>query len=91
VNRVRAVAPGIIRNTLSQAINSVDADEAGETVRWLTEDIVESLKPVASEVLPPLIRGIADLLRPDPASGSREIGEALAYLKSAINSKEAVI
>lgn len=91
VNRVRAVTPGVIRNTLSQAINSVDADEAGETVRWLTEDIVESLKPVASEVLPPLIRGIADLLRPDPTGGSREIEEALAYFKSAVNGKEAVL
>ena len=91
VNRVRVVTPGVIRNTLSQAINSVDADEVGETARWLTEDIVESLKPVASEVLPPLIRGIADLLKPDPSGGSREIDEALAYLKSVINSKEAVI
>jgi hypothetical protein len=91
VNRVRAVTPGVIRNTLSQAVNSVDADEVGETARWLTEDIVESLKPVASEVLPPLIRGIADLLRPDPSGGSGEIQEALAYLKSAINGKEAVI
>ncbi|PKN53726.1 MAG: hypothetical protein CVU55_00965 [Deltaproteobacteria bacterium HGW-Deltaproteobacteria-13] len=91
VNRVRAVTPGVIRNTLSQAVNSLDAQEVGETARWLTGDIVESLKPVASEVLPPLIRGIADLLRPDPAGGSREINEALAYLKSAINSKEAVL
>lgn len=91
VNRVRAVTPGVIRNTLSQAVNSLDAEEVGETARWLTEDIVESLKPVAHEVLPPLIRGIADLLRPDPAGGSGEIQEALAYLKSAINSKEAVL
>ena len=91
LNRVRAVTPGIIRNTLSQAINSVDANEVGETVRWFTEDVVESLKPVASEVLPPLIRGIADLLRPDAAGVSVEIEEALAYLKSAINSKEAVV
>lgn len=91
LNRVRAVTPGVIRNTLSQAINSVDADEVGETVRWLTEDIVESLKPVASEVLPPLIRGIADLLKPDPSGGSVEIAEALAYLKSAVNGREAVV
>jgi len=91
LNRVRAVTPRIIRNILSQTINSVDANEVGETVRWLTDDVVESLKPMASEVLPPLIRGIADLLRPDPAGGSREIEEALAYLRSAINSKEAVI
>ena len=91
LNRVRSATPGIIRNTLSQAINSIDANEVGETVRWFTEDVVESLKPVASEVLPPLIRGIADLLRPDPSGGSREIEEALAYFKSAINSKEAVV
>ena len=91
MNRVRAVTPGVIRNTLSQAINSVDANEVGETVRWFTEDVVESIKPVASEVLPPLISGIADLLRPDSAGVSVEIEEALAYLKSAINSKEAVV
>ncbi|MGB5218908.1 MAG: hypothetical protein WBN66_11495 [Smithella sp.] len=91
VNRVRAVTPGVIRNTLSQAVNSLDADEAGETVRWLTGDIVASLKPVASEVLPPLIRGIADLLRPDPTGSSKEMEEALAYFKSAVNGKEAVI
>ena len=91
LNRVRSASPGIIRNTLSQAINSVDANEVGETVRWFTEDVVESLKPVTSEVLPPLIRGIADLLRPAPAGTSKEIEEALAYLKSAINSKEAVV
>ena len=91
LNRVRANNPGIIRNTLSQTINSFDAVEVGETVQWFTEDVVESLRPVASEVLPPLIRGIADLLRPDPAGTSKEIEEALAYLKSAINSKEAVV
>ncbi len=91
VNRVRAVTPGVIRNTLSQTINAMDADEAGETVRWLTEDIVESLKPVASEVLPPLIRGLADLLRPDPNNGSKEIQEALAYFNNAIDGKEAPV
>ncbi len=91
VNRVRAVTPGVIRNTLSQTINAMDAEEAGETVRWLTEDVVESLKPVASEVLPPIIRGIADLLRTDSVDGSGEIQEALAYLRSAINGKEAVV
>jgi hypothetical protein len=91
LNRVHSASPGIIRNTLSQTINSMDAKEVGETVQWFTEDIVKSLKPVASEVLPPLIRGIADLLRPDLSGGSKEIEEALSYLKSAINSKEAVV
>ena len=91
VNRVRAVTPGVIRNTLSQAVNSLDAEEVGETARWLTEDIVESLKPVACEVLPPLIRGLADILRPNSSGVPAEIEEALTYLKNAINSKEAAV
>jgi hypothetical protein len=91
VNRVRSITSGVIRNTLSQAVNAIDAEEAGETVRWFTEDVVASLKPVASEVLPPIIRGIADLLRPDPNNGSEEMREALNYLRSAINGKEAVV
>jgi len=89
LNRVRATTPGIIRNTLSQTINSVDAVEVGETVQWFTEDVVESLKPVATEVLPPLIRGLADLLRPNSSGIPAEIADALEYLKNAINSKEA--
>lgn len=91
LNRVRATTPGIIRNTLSQTINSVDAVEVGETVQWFTEDVVESLKPVATEVLPPLIRGLADLLRPNSSGIPTEIADALEYLKNAINSKETAV
>jgi hypothetical protein len=91
VNRVRSINPGVIRNTLSQTIGSLDAFEVGETVRWLAEDIVESLKPVASEILPPVIRGIADLLRPEPSGDSSEIREAIDYFKNSLNRKEAVI
>lgn len=91
VNSVRAITPGVIRNTLSQAVNAIDADEVCETVQWFTEDVVESLKPVANEILPPIIRGIADLLRPDPNNPSGEMQEALAYLKDAINGKEAAL
>jgi hypothetical protein len=89
LNRVQGVHPGLIRDTLSQAINSFDAYELGDTVQWLTADVVESLKPVASEILPPVIRGIADLIRHDSAGGSDEIHDALDYLKSALNSRGA--
>jgi len=91
LNRVRATTPGIIRNTLSQTINSIDAVEVGETVQWFTHDVVESLKPVATEVLPPLIRGLADLLRPNSSGIPAEIADALDYLKNATNSKEAAV
>jgi hypothetical protein len=90
LNRVHDIHPGLIRNILSQTINSLDAFEVGDTVKWFTADVVESIKPVASEVLPPVIRGIADLIRHNPAGGSGEINEALDYLRSALNSREAV-
>ncbi|MCU0847513.1 MAG: hypothetical protein MUD12_06460 [Spirochaetes bacterium] len=91
LNRVHEVHPGLILNTLSQTINSLDPYEVGESVRWFTTDVVESVKPVASEILPPVIRGIADLIRHDPAGGSEEIQDALDYLKSALNSREAKV
>jgi hypothetical protein len=89
LNRVQGVHPGLIRDTLSQTINSFDAYELANTVQWLTADVVESLKPVASEILPPVIRGIADLIRHDSAGGSDEIHDALDYLKSALSSRGA--
>ncbi|HPA71962.1 MAG TPA: hypothetical protein PKY31_06825 [Spirochaetota bacterium] len=86
-NRVREKTPGIIRNTVAQTISSLDRYEASETARWFTADMVEALKPLAPEILPPVIRGIADLLKQDDGSG--EMGEALDYLRSALLGKEA--
>ena len=89
LNRVHETHPGIIKNTLSQTINSLDSFEFGNAAKWLAEDITESVKPVASEILPPVIRGIADLIRHDQEFGSGEIKDAIEYLRSAINSNEA--
>jgi len=88
-NRVREKTPGIIRNTVAQTISSLDRYEAAETARWFTADMVEALKPLAPEILPPIIRGVADLLKQDDGSG--EMGEALAYLRGVITGKEAEI
>ena len=89
-NDVRKITPGIIKNTLSQVFASLDEYEAAETARWLTEDVVESFKPIAPEVLPPVIRGLADLLRPGKNGNSEEMREALAYFRDAVRGEENV-
>ncbi len=86
-NRVREKTPGIIKNTVAQTISSLDHYEMAETARWFTADMVEGLKPLAPEILPPIIRGVADLLAQDDGTG--EMGEALGYLRNVLLGKEA--
>jgi len=90
-NKVRKRTPGVIRTTLTQFMNTIDAEEIGETARWLTNDVVRSIKPVASEVLPPVIRGLAELLSPDRYDDPGEIEDALVELRKALLGKEVAI
>ncbi len=90
-NKVRKRTPGVIRTTLTQVMNSLDAEEIGETARWLTNDVVRSFKPVASEVLPPIIRGVAELLSPDQYDDPGELEDALALLRKTLLGKEVAI
>lgn len=89
LNRVQEIQPGLLKNMLTQAVQSLDEYEAGETFRRITGDIVESLKPVAPEVMPAVVRGFADLLRAGD-NGSGEMREALDYLRDTLNGKEAL-
>jgi hypothetical protein len=87
LNRVHDAKPGLLKNAMTQAVQSLDEYETGETLRRITGDIVESLKPVAPEVMPAVVRGFADLLRAGD-NGSGEMREALEYLRDTLNGKE---
>ncbi|HPQ53600.1 MAG TPA: hypothetical protein PK253_10135 [Spirochaetota bacterium] len=89
LNRVHEIQPGLLKNILTQAVQSLDEYETGETFRRITEDIVESLKPVAPEVMPAVVRGFADLLRAGD-NGSGEMRDALDYLRETLNGREAL-
>ncbi len=88
-NRVREKTPGIIRNTVAQTVSSLDSREVAETARWFTADMVEALKPLAPEILPPVIRGIADIIKLEGESD--EMKDAMDYLRSVLTGKEAAI
>jgi hypothetical protein len=85
LNRVHDERPGLLKETLSRIISSLDDYEISESVKWITQDIVESVKPVSSEILPPLIRGLADLLSSDDKKNQEEIFDAINYFKEKVN------
>jgi hypothetical protein len=91
LNGVRKNTPGVIRTVLTQVMGSIDSREFGETFRWLTNDVVRSIKPLAPEILPPVIRGVAELLSTDQYDDPGEIEDALATLRKALVGKEVAL
>jgi hypothetical protein len=86
-NQVRQMSPGTIKNFLSQFFSAVDGSTAGETARWFMDDLVQSMKPLAPEIMPPVISGIADLIAPD-GEISPEMKVACDKLRNAFNRME---
>lgn len=86
-NQVRQMSPGTIKNFLSQFFSALDGSTAGETARWFMDDLVQSMKPLAPEIMPPVISGIADLIAPD-GEISPETKEACDKLRNAFNRTE---
>ncbi|HDP79892.1 MAG TPA: hypothetical protein ENN21_03510 [Spirochaetes bacterium] len=86
LNRARRASPGFAGAVFEQFISSLDEDELRETLEWCVEDIVGVLKPSASVFLPPIIRGLAELIADDGQDG--EMREALALLRDALMNGE---
>jgi len=86
-NQVRRLSPGTIRNFLSQFFSALDERMVGDTARWLIDDIVQSMKPVAPEIMPPVMTGLAELIAPDGVM-SDDMRDACRKLKNAFNQTE---
>jgi hypothetical protein len=86
-NRIHDASPNALGAVLAQVIGGLDEREAGETVRWVVANVVAALKPVAREVLPPVIKGLVDLLASE-ADGDAELHAAVDALRAALTPKE---
>jgi|GEM_PF-3209816 len=73
---------------ITQFFASLNGPEISQAAESITSAMTASLRPVASEVLPPVIRGIAELLRPDPDNPSDEMNEALSLLRDVLVEQE---
>jgi hypothetical protein len=83
-NRAAAHAPGKLRDALSQVVNSMDPDEAGEAVGRITADLAAALKPIAPRVMPPVVKGLAELIMAGAEGGDEGMADALAALRKAL-------
>ena len=76
-------------NPIAQFAASLDVYELSETVKMLTDDTVKSLKPIANEIMPHLVRGVTELLRPESDQKNIELETALAEFRSVLFAEEA--
>jgi len=86
-NQVRQLSPGTIKNFLSQFFSALDETAVADTARWFSDDLVQSMKPIAPEIMPPIISGIAELIAPHGGM-SEEMQEACEKLRNVFNRKE---
>ncbi len=88
INRIYEVNPDIIKGLLSQFFSSLDSFEAAETVGLVAGDIAESVKPAVPVLLPPILKGIGDIISSARAENPEEMNEAIDYLNRSLQGKE---
>ncbi len=87
-NQVRRLSPGTIKSFLSQFFSALDERVLADTARWFIDDVVQAMKPIAPEIMPPVINGIAELIAPD-GEISDEMKEACGRLGGIFKQREA--
>ncbi len=87
-NQVRRLSPGTIKNFLAQFFSALDEEVLADTARWFIDDVVQSMKPIAPEIMPPVINGLAELIAPD-GEMSDEMKEACGRLGGIFKHREA--
>jgi len=86
--QVRRRSPGTIKSFLTQFFSALDEQVFADTARWFIDDVVRSMKPIAPEIMPPVINGIAELIAPD-GEMSDEMKEACGRLGVIFKHREA--
>lgn len=84
LNSLRRSHPKALPQVLAGIATTIDTDELKEAAKWIIPSAVVAVKPVAGAVMPALIRGLAELLTPEPGDDSEEMNAAIAKLKIAI-------
>ncbi len=81
VNSLREDRPDLLSGLVSSFVTTVDAEELEKTADWVSRDMAVALKPITRAVLPAFLRGLNELLTPEPGEDTRDIDEALMGLK----------
>ncbi len=85
-NMIHEERPDLVRDAASQFFSSLDQYEASRAVAHVVSDLVAALRPIAPEVMPPLLRGFAELISEE--EGNEEMADAIERLRHALLGKE---
>jgi len=83
-NRVQSVKPDIVSSLACGIVDSIDPGETEKTLKWLIPGLVQAVKPLAPAIMPEIIRGLSELIRPDGGYQSSEQTGAIRELREAI-------
>jgi hypothetical protein len=84
LNKIHAAHPDILSNLAGGVVDSLSTEEVGRTFKWLVPDLVQAVKPLAPTIMPVLIRGLSEMIRPDGGFTSPEQVEALQTLRASL-------
>jgi hypothetical protein len=84
LNSLRRTHPNSLPQLLAGVAATIDTDELKEAAQWIVPSVVAAVKPLTGAVMPLLIRGLAELLRPKPGDDTEEMDTAIAELKTAL-------
>jgi len=84
LNSLRRTHPEAVPRVLAGVAATIDTDELKKTTAWIFPSAVAAVKPLAAAVIPSVLRGLAELLTPEPGDDKDEMAVAIAELKAAL-------
>ena len=87
-NRLWEQRPEVCIRLVGQVVSAIDHDELADATTHLFENARDELKPVARTVVPGLIQGICDALRPEDDEHEDEAAAAREALRSLLLTQE---
>ena len=84
LNSLRRTHPEAIPRVLAGVAATIDTDELKDAAAWIIPAAVDAIKPLAVTLMPSVLRGLAELLTPEPGEDTDEMAAAIAQLKTAL-------
>lgn len=84
LNSLRHTHPEAIPRVFAGVAATIDTDELKQAAAWIVPSTVSAVKPLAGAIMPSVLRGLAELLTPEPGDDKDELDAAIAELKTAL-------
>lgn len=88
VNRLANLKPELLGSVATQLAGSIDPYEIQKSTKIITAGVSESFKPIARAVLPSIIKGVCECLRPDDDEFEDEAEQTRAALRELLLGSE---